>query len=92
MKIYKYISFMLTILIFLSTLTTQSFAMSEGYLNICNELSLSKSSFKDGVGPEVDDYSMDYKYFSPIKNDNDLTKYPLVIWLHGLGNNNSPGS
>ncbi len=49
------------------------------------ELKEEKSSFEKGVGPEIDGYAIDYRYFSPVK-DNDSTKYPVVIWLHGMGN------
>ncbi len=27
--------------------------------------------------------SLDYVYYSPVKNENDSVKYPLVVWLHG---------
>ena len=31
-------------------------------------------------------YKYDYSYYSPVKGKDDKTKYPLVIWLHGMGN------
>ena len=34
--------------------------------------------FVDGHG-----YNFDYVFYSPVKSDNDKTKYPLIIWLHG---------
>ena len=92
MKFCKYISFILIILTLLSIFTISSFAIGNGYSNICNEMPLAQASFKDGIGPETNGYTMDYKYFSPIKSENDLTKYPIVIWLHGLGGNSDPGS
>ncbi len=39
--------------------------------------------FQSGVGPYTEGYAIDYRYFSPVK-ENDDTKYPLVIWLHGM--------
>ena len=46
--------------------------------------------FVKGVGPETDGYSIDYRYFSPVK-ENDTTKYPLVVWLHGMSDGSSDG-
>ncbi len=42
-----------------------------------------QAQFQKGNGPEVNGYSLDYRWFSPAK-ENDSTKYPLVIWLHGM--------
>lgn len=46
--------------------------------------------FVYGEGPETDGLSIDYRYFSPVK-ENDTVKYPLVVWLHGMGNGSSEG-
>lgn len=35
--------------------------------------------------------SLDYVYFSPVKDESDDTKYPLVLWLHGNSSGNYPG-
>ncbi|MBR2869716.1 MAG: hypothetical protein IKB88_11730 [Clostridia bacterium] len=43
-----------------------------------------RNNFVAGEGPVEGKYSIDYSYFSPVK-ENDTTKYPLVIWLHGMG-------
>ena len=43
-----------------------------------------KKQFVFGEGPKVGDYSVDYRYYSPVK-ENDTKKYPLVVWLHGMG-------
>lgn len=43
-----------------------------------------------GVGPETQGYTLDYRYYSPVK-ENDNTKYPLVIWLHGMANGGHDG-
>lgn len=50
-----------------------------------------KSEFAYGVGPETNGLAIDYRYFSPVK-DSDNTKYPLVVWLHGMGNGFSEGA
>ncbi len=50
-----------------------------------------KKQFVFGEGPKVGDYSVDYRYYSPVK-ENDNKKYPLVIWLHGMGDGASEGA
>lgn len=49
-----------------------------------------KNQFKFGEGPKVGGYSVDYRYYSPVKNGS-KTKYPLVIWLHGNKNGSYDG-
>lgn len=90
MKIKKIISLILVVIIILSTLPIVSFGIGDGYANIVNHLGDAEASFLDGVGPEANGYALDYKYFSPVK-DGDTTKYPLVIWLQGRGDNAEPG-
>ncbi len=34
---------------------------------------------------------MDYVYYSPVKGENDKTKYPVVVWLHGNSSGDYPG-
>lgn len=50
-----------------------------------------KEQFVSGEGPVAGDYSIDYRYFSPVK-ENDTTKYPLVVWLHGMGDGKEDGT
>ena len=52
---------------------------------------LLKKQFVFGEGPKVGDYSVDYRYYSPVK-ENDNKKYPLVVWLHGMGDGASEGT
>ncbi|MBR6620117.1 MAG: hypothetical protein IKK85_07220 [Clostridia bacterium] len=47
--------------------------------------------FVAAEGPKVGNYSVDYRYFSPVK-ENDDTKYPLVVWLHGMGEGGEEGA
>ncbi len=49
-----------------------------------------RTEFSAGEGPVAGDYSIDYSYYSPVEK-NDKTKYPLVIWLHGMGDGSEPG-
>ncbi len=49
------------------------------------------ASFSLGEGPAVDGNSIDYRYFSPV-GENDTAEYPLVIWLHGMGDGSKEGA
>lgn len=50
-----------------------------------------RGQFESGVGPKANGYALDYKYYSPAgKVDNQ--KYPLVIFLHGIGHGGYVGS
>ncbi len=49
-----------------------------------------KKQFVFAEGPKAGDYSVDYRYYSPVK-ENDTQKYPLVVWLHGMGDGASEG-
>ena len=84
MKTKKIISLILCTLLLLTSFSFCSFAIEE-------DLQYLESLFVFGQGPETEGYSIDYRYFSPVKED-DTTKYPLVIWLHGMGNGKKDGS
>ncbi|MBP3330088.1 MAG: alpha/beta hydrolase fold domain-containing protein [Clostridia bacterium] len=49
------------------------------------------NSFEKGEGPVAGDFSIDYRYYSPVKDEADAAKYPLVVWLHGLGDGEYEG-
>ncbi len=59
-------------------------------LSINDEYGSLVAEFQFGEGPVVGKYSVDYRYFSPV-DENDTTKYPLVIWLHGMGDGSEDG-
>ncbi len=84
----KLLSLMLSLLMLtgicsLAALAQEPLPLEAGYDELCEQ-------FKFGQGPETDGYSIDYRYFSPVK-ENDSTKYPLVVWLHGMGDGASEG-
>ncbi|MBE6820234.1 MAG: hypothetical protein E7516_04210 [Ruminococcaceae bacterium] len=73
-------------LAFILTLPTGAFALSkEGGIEPL------KAQFVQDEGPETNGYTVDYSYYSPVK-ENDTTKYPLVVWLHGMGDGKEPGA
>lgn len=49
-----------------------------------------QKKFFYGSGPQRNGYSIDYRYYSPVGR-RDSTKYPLVIWLHGMGDGSYDG-
>ena len=90
MKMKKIISILLVTAILLGVASLGAFYSFGSYADIEQNLYYAEISFKDGVGPETDGYTLDYTYFSPVIAG-DKTKYPLVIWLHGMGNGLKPG-
>ncbi len=50
-----------------------------------------RGQFQSGVGPETNGYALDYEYYSPA-GKLDSKKYPLVIFLHGIGHGDYVGS
>lgn len=50
-----------------------------------------RDQFESGVADECDGYALDYCYYSPA-GVNDKEKYPVVIYLHGIGHGSYVGS
>ena len=76
------------VIVVLSMITLLPLSVCAGSLD--GGLDPLKNEFVFGEGPVEDGYSIDYRYYSPVK-ENDETKYPLVIWLHGMGDGASDG-
>jgi poly(3-hydroxybutyrate) depolymerase len=85
MKLKKTLSVLLTVLMIMSVCCIGAFGVGSGYASIDENLYFAEISFRDGVGPKTNGVAMEYKYFSPTLYGN-TGKYPLVIWLHGIGN------
>lgn len=66
------------------------FPASANALSVEGGIEPLKDLFVAGEGPVTGEYSVDYSYYSPVK-ENDATKYPLVVWLHGMGDGSEPG-
>ncbi len=78
MKFKRLTAVCLTVILLLGSVSLCAFS---GWADLDEE----KAMFEKAVGPEIGGYAIDYRYYSPVKN-NDSTKYPVVIWLHGMGN------
>lgn len=50
-----------------------------------------RNEFEGDVAPKAGGHALDYCYYSPV-GTNDDTKYPLVIFLHGIGHANRVGA
>ena len=79
----KTISMILCILMLFSIGSVVSFADEEKQLTLADGIEELREQFVYGEGPETNGYTIDYRYYSPVK-ENDDTKYPIVIWLHGM--------
>ena len=74
----------------LAAISVFTFAVSSFALSMEGGVEALKAQFVQDEGPKVDKYSVDYSYYSPVK-ENDTAKYPLVVWLHGMGDGAEPG-
>lgn len=85
MKLRKLTAILLSLLMLfsISLVSASALPLSDG-------ADVLKGQFEKGVGPEVNGYKIDYRYFSPV-GENDTTKYPLVVWLHGMGDGATEG-
>lgn len=50
-----------------------------------------RDEFDHDVAPKAGNHALDYAYYSPV-GVNDNTKYPLVIFLHGIGHADYEGA
>ncbi len=80
----KFLSLLLALIFVISIpVSVSAVSLSDGTTAL-------KNQFKFGEGPKAGGYSVDYRYFSPVKSGS-KTKYPLVIWLHGNKNGSYDG-
>ncbi len=84
MKIKKIIALILALVCLCS------FPVNANALSLDSGIDALRAEFVQGEGPVVNDWSVDYSYFSPVK-ENDNTKYPLVVWFHGMGDGGEAG-
>lgn len=50
-----------------------------------------RDQFESGTADKCGNYALDYCYYSPV-GKNDKEKYPIVIYLHGIGHGSYVGS
>ncbi|MBQ7118038.1 MAG: hypothetical protein IJN88_07490 [Clostridia bacterium] len=88
MKTRKFLALVLSLLMLTGICSLASSAQEP--LALSAGLDSLNGQFLPGQGPETEGHAIDYRYFSPVK-ENDSTKYPLVVWLHGMGDGASEG-
>lgn len=77
----KALALLLSVLVLFASLCVPAFAgisIEEG-IEALNE------QFAYGKGPRISGHSIDYRYYTPDEMQ-EGEKYPLVVWVHGLGN------
>lgn len=70
--------------IFLALLMIMSLAVTVSAVSISEGPDAAFKEFEDGKS------ALDYVYFSPVKGEDDDTKYPLILWLHGNASGDYP--
>lgn len=85
MRLKKVLSVILGIVVIMS-----SFAFAASAVSLSDGEDALIAQFEYGKGPEVNGYTIDYRYYSPVK-ENDNAKYPLVVWFHGMGDGEYDG-
>lgn len=86
----KFLSVILSFIMFICALSIPTFACVTKNDAYDDNLDALQEQFTYGEGPETEGFTIDYRYFSPVK-ENDDTKYPVVIWLHGMGDGAEEG-
>lgn len=88
----KKISALVTALILLTGLfSVLAFASSKDALPVSSGIEALRNEFFIDTAPSADGYALDYALYSPA-GANDNGKYPLVIFLHGIGHGDYVGS
>lgn len=87
----KVLSLLMCALFLLSALTVCVNAASKTALPTSAGLSALRGQFSSGTAPKTEGFTLDYKYYSPVGNG-DNNKYPIVIFLHGIGHGEYAGS
>lgn len=93
MKLRKVIAALLAAVMLCSVFGVAAFAetVNRNGMTVTDEWQGLIDRFEGGKGPETNGYQLDYKYYSPVAKKNDKTKYPLVIFLHGMGEGHYDG-
>ncbi len=87
MKFSKIVSLVMSCVLLLSVFAVVAFAARGPEADRIEQY---ETLFEEGIGPETEGFAIDYFYYSPVTED-DTAKYPLVIWLHGMGDGANKG-
>lgn len=87
----KILSVVLAVILLVSSIPVFASAATKKALPKSAGIEALRGQFQSGVGPKTNGYALDYEYYSPAGKA-DGKKYPLVIFLHGIGHGGSVGS
>ena len=90
----KILAVVLSAFIALAAFPALSFASDSGSkqaLPLSAGIEALRGQFEAGVSSGEEGEALDYRYYSPV-GENDSSKYPLVIFLHGIGHGDYEGS
>ena len=91
-KVIKALSLVMAVIMCLSSLYVCAFAAGrKPALPTSYGITALRNEFKKDVAPKAGNHALDYCYYSPV-GTNDKTKYPLVIFLHGIGHGDYEGA
>ena len=88
------ISVLSAVIIVLSCMFVPAYAckaMGRKAASVSEGIEALRDQFEKFQGPEKNGYALDARFYSPVGN-NDSTKYPIVIFLHGIGHGDYEGS
>lgn len=86
----KILSILFAAALLLAAFCTPSFAAKKA-LPVSSGINALRGQFTSAVAPAKGGRALDYEYYSPV-GSNDGTKYPVVIFLHGIGHGSYVGS
>ncbi len=88
----KIIAVLLSVVLLLSCVSLTAFASGrKAALPTSAGIAALRNEFSIDTAPSAGGYALDYAYYSPA-GTNDNGKYPLVIFLHGIGHGDHVGS
>lgn len=92
MTVKKLVAVLLSVIMILSLVPVFSFASGrKAALPTSSGIKALRDEFSIDTAPSAGGYALDYAYYSPA-GTSDNTKYPLVIFLHGIGHGDYVGS
>lgn len=87
----KFFAVVFAAVLMIMSFTLSSSASSEKALPLSAGVEALRAQFEPAVAEEEDGCAIDYYFYSPVKNG-DNKKYPVVIFLHGIGHGAYVGS
>lgn len=93
MRIKKIVIIFISVILVLSAMPISVNAdyVPKEALSVKDGIVALRGQFEKGEGPNDGGTALDYRYYSPVGTE-DTNKYPLVIFLHGIGHGDSEGS